>query len=246
MYIEEDGMRLYAELELPEGAGEKCPLVIMVHGITGHCEEPHILAAARAARDCGYATLRADLYGHGKSDGEFRNHTLYKWLNNLLTLIDYARSLDFVTDLYLCGHSQGGLAVMLAAALKRDVIRGLIPLSPATMIPSGAREGRVLRYRFDPEHVPEAITSSEGMVLNGNYFRVAQSIHVKEAIARYRGPVLILHSDTDMTVPVRCAMEAAEAYQDCRLVILSRDTHCYDLHPEKMTEALAQWLTEHR
>ena len=131
MYIMDDGIRLNAKLDMPEKHGEKCPLVIVIHGFTGHMEERHITAVAKTLDEIGYATLRVDMYGHGNSDGKFENHTLFKWLTNALTVIDYARGLDFVTDLYLCGHSQGGMTVMLAGAMKHDAIKGIIPLSPA-------------------------------------------------------------------------------------------------------------------
>ena len=130
-YITSDGIKLHAKLDKPENT-DKCPLVIVVHGFTGHMEENHIVAAQTAMNDCGVSVLRVEMFGHGGSDGEFRNHTLYKWVTNALTVVNYAKTLDFVTDLYLCGHSQGGLTVMLAAALKHDVIRGVIPMSPAT------------------------------------------------------------------------------------------------------------------
>ena len=120
MYIMDDGIRLNAKLDMPENHGEKCPLVIVIHGFTGHMEERHIVAVSQTLNSIGYATLRVDMYGHGHSDGKFEDHTLYKWLTNALTVIDYAWNLDFVTDLYLCGHSQGGLTVMLAAAMKRE------------------------------------------------------------------------------------------------------------------------------
>ena len=46
MYIIVDGMRLNAQIDRPKGTGEKCPLVIIIHGFTGHMEERHLLAAA--------------------------------------------------------------------------------------------------------------------------------------------------------------------------------------------------------
>ena len=39
MYITEDGMRLNIKIDKPEC--EKCPLVIVIHGFTGHMEEDH-------------------------------------------------------------------------------------------------------------------------------------------------------------------------------------------------------------
>ena len=133
MYILDDGIRLNAALEMPENASGPMPLALIIHGFTGHMEEPHITAVAESLRQSGIATLRVDMYGHGKSEGTFRSHTLYKWLTNALTVIDYARGLDFVTDLYLIGHSQGGLTAMLAAGMKHDQIRALVALSPACM-----------------------------------------------------------------------------------------------------------------
>ena len=84
MYIMDDGIRLNAKIDMPSGwqEGTKVPLVIIIHGFTGHMEERHIIAAADALNQVGCATLRVDMYGHGHSDGEFRNHTLYKWLTN--------------------------------------------------------------------------------------------------------------------------------------------------------------------
>ena len=245
MYIKEDGLRLNASIDMPANAGAKCPLVIVIHGFTGHMEERHILAVSRTMNEIGFATLRVDMYGHGHSDGAFKDHTLYKWLTNALTVIDYARSLDFVTDIYLCGHSQGGLTVMLAAALKHDCIRGLIPMSPACMIPELARKGELLGHKFDPDHVPDVLESWD-RELDGNYARVAQTIHVEEAIARYNGPTLIVHGDADEAVPVEYGIEAAKAYSNAKLVLIPGDTHCYDHHLDQVTDAVRAWLLEQK
>ena len=244
MYIQDDGIRLNAALEMPEGwqPGQKCPLVVVIHGFTGHIEEPHILAVSRAMNAVGFATLRADMYGHGHSDGEFKKHTLYKWLTNALTVIDYARGLDFATSLFLCGHSQGGLLVMLAAAMKRDVVRGLIALSPACMIPEIARQGELLGERFDPDHIPEVLHGWNGLELDGNYARVAQTIRVEEAIDRYPGPVLVVHGDEDEAVPVAYGVRGAQAYANGKLALIPGDDHCYNRHLDQVTAAVQEWL----
>lgn len=243
MFITDDGIRLNAVLDMPAEHAEKCPLVIVIHGFTGHSEERHILAVSRTMNEIGYATLRVDLYGHGKSEGTFHDHTLLKWMTNAMTVIDYARTLPFVTDLYLCGHSQGGLTVMLAAGMKHEVISGLIPLSPATMIPEMARKGELLGICFDPDRIPEELVSeADGWTLSGNYLRAAQMIHVEDAIARYHGPVLLVHSDTDEAVPVSCSIEAAQAYDNAKLVITHGDTHCYDDHLDEVLDAVRSWL----
>ena len=244
MFIQDDGIRLNAVLDMPAGyrPGQKCPLVVVIHGFTGHSEEEHIVAVSKGINEVGFATLRADMYGHGRSDGEFRKHTLYKWLTNALTVIDYARGLDFVTDLYLCGHSQGGLLVMLAAALKHDLVKGLIPLSPACMIPEIARRGELLGERFDPDRIPDVLHGWDGLELDGNYARVAQTIRVEEAIARYAGPVLVVHGDDDEAVPVEYGIRAAEAYANGRYALIRGDDHCYTRHLDQVVAAVQDWL----
>ena len=246
MFITSDGMKLNVKLDMPVPSEGKHPLVIVIHGFTGHMEERHIVAVSRTLNEIGFATLRVDMYGHGNSEGKFEDHTLYKWLTNALTVIDYARSLDFVTDIYLCGHSQGGMTVMLAGAMKQDQISGIIPLSPAWMIPEDARKGTLLGQNFDPDHIPDFVEAWNGNRLNGNYIRVAQTIRMEDAIDRYAGPVLIVHGDQDDAVPVEYGIRAAERYRNAKLVLIPGDTHCYDYHLDLVLDAVSAWMTERK
>ena len=242
MYIMDDGIRLNAKLELPTPGEGRHPLVIIIHGFTGHMEERHLVAVSRMFNEIGFATLRVEMYGHGGSDGAFRDHTLYKWLTNTLAVIDYARKLDFVTDIYLCGHSQGGLTVILAGGMEHDRIKGIIPLSPACMIPELARKGGLLGTPFDPDHLPDELTVWNDWKLGSNYVRVAQTIHVEEAIDRYHGPVLIVQGDQDDPSLMQSARDAAARYLNCRLVMIPGETHCYDHHLDQMVNAVKEWM----
>lgn len=235
-FIDSDGTRLHAKLDRPEGA-EKGPLCILIHGFTGHMEEDHIKAAQKAMNDAGVSVLRVEMYGHGGSDGDFKDHTLYKWVTNALAAVKYAKSLDFVTDLYLSGHSQGGLLTMLVGGMCPDVFKALLPLSPAWMIPEIAREGNVLGTSFDPKHIPDMITSGS-WELSGDYIRVAQTIHVEDEIERFEGPVLIIHGDADETVPFSYAEKAAKLYKNAELVPIHGDDHCFTKHLNEMADAV--------
>ena len=242
-YIADDNIRLHAKLDMPEGL-DKCPLAIVVHGYTGHMEETHIVEVAKAINEVGIATLRVEMYGHGKSDGEFKDHTLYKWVTNMLAVVDHVRTLDFVTDLYITGHSQGGLLVMLIAGMCPDIFKGVIPLSPAWMIPEYARKGELLGAGFDPLKIPDEIVQGEVNVLSGNYARVAQTIHPEDEIARCNGPVLIVHGDKDEAVPYEYGKKAAELYKNAKLVTIEGDDHCYNAHLDRVTAAVKEFLNE--
>lgn len=240
-----DDIRLSAVLETPEGAPEGGPLVILLHGLTSAKDRPHTLLAAQAMREAGFATLRFDLYGHGESGGEFRKHTLPKWISNTLAVIDHVRGLGY-TDLWLSGHSQGGLVAALAGAMERDRVRGLILRAPAFMIPRGAREGSLLGRDFDPDHIPDDIPVIKGLTLEGNYLRTAQAIRAEDAADRFRNPVLILQGDEDDLVPAESVKEMAARYADCDLVILPGETHHFDKHPDEMYRHIRTWLEKHK
>ena len=239
-YIDCDGIRLHAKLDRPDGV-ERGPLCILIHGFTGHMEEEHIVAVQKAMNDCGVSVLRVEMFGHGGSDGEFRNHTLYKWVTNALAVVNYAKTLDFVTDLYLCGHSQGGLLTMLIGGMCADDFKAIIPLSPAWMIPEVARAGSVLGAEFDPKHIPDRIVS-DGWELSGDYARVAQTIHVEDMIDRYEGSVLIIHGDEDEAVPYSYAEKALKLYRNAKLVTIKGDDHCYTRHLNEVVDAIKNFF----
>ena len=241
-HITDDGIQLHAKLDVPEEK-EKCPLVIVFHGLTGNMEERHITAVSSAMNEIGFATLRVELYGHGKSGGTFEQHNLMKWINNAMTVTDYAKTLDFVTDLYICGHSQGGLLTMLAAGMRADDFKAAIPMSPAIVIPDGARKGNLLGQPFDPEHVPDMVEWGDRH-LSGNYLRTAQLLDVDEAIRKYEKPVLLIHGDADEAVPIEYSIDAAKKYKNAKLVQILGDTHCYDKHLDQVTAAVKKFLGE--
>ena len=240
MYINDDGIRLSAVLKKPEGP-DRCPLVILLHGFTSAKDRPHNLLAAEAMREAGFATLRFDLYGHGESGGEFRKHTIWKWISNTMAAIDCARELGY-TELYLSGHSQGGLVAALVSGMETDRIRGLILRAPAFMIPQCARDGNLLGQRIDPELVPDSLPTIKGLTLDGNYVRVAQTIRVEDAADRFGNPVLILHGDEDDTVPLADSRRMAKRYKNCELAVIAGETHHFDRCPDRMREIIRNWL----
>ena len=241
MIIHDDGIALDAVLETPETGEDRFPLAILLHGLTSAKDRPHTILAAKSMRDAGFATLRFDLYGHGESGGEFRNHTLYKWVSNTLAVIDWARAEGY-TDLVLSGHSQGGLAAALAAGMEADRIRGLVLRAPAFMLPRWAREGSVLGYAFDPDRLPDSIPAINGLTLDGNYLRVLQTIYTEDAVDRYRGPVLILHGDEDDTLPLGDSREMAARYADCELAVMHGETHHFDRCQEEMQDLIRDFM----
>lgn len=240
--IWDQDIRLVGLLERPNP--ENCPLVIVLHGFTSSKDRPHTVAACKAMAEAGFASLRFDLYGHGESGGTFRTHTLQHWVSNTLAVLNFVNKLDFVTEVWFSGHSQGGLTAALAAGQEPEQVRGLILRAPAFMIPHCARAGNLLGQRFDPEQIPAELPTIKNLRLDGAYIRIAQTIHVEDAIDSFPGPVLILQGDRDEVVPLRDVQAAASRYQNCKLEVLEGETHHFNQYPERMQAAIQRFLKE--
>ena len=232
-YFPSGGIRLHYKLDLPgDEAGSRFPLVLVIPGLTGHMEEPHITAIADALPLSGYACLRAELYGHGMSGGSFHDHNLFLWALEIMDLIDYVRKMDSVSEIYLCGHSQGGTAAVLGAGLKPDALDGLILLAPAMLMKENAMTGGFPEKFFDPERIPD-----ETLVFDD----------FDDAIRLYGNrPVLVVHSKTDELVPFRYGEETAAAYQNAELVSIEADDHCFETHIDLVTGAMVRFLDKIR
>lgn len=238
--LPDDGIALSAVLEKPEAG--RCPLVVHLHGFSSNKDKPHNVAACEAMREAGCATLRIDLYGHGESGGLFRDHTLYKWISNTLTALDWARRQAFVSSVFLSGHSQGGLVAALVAGMAPDLVRGVILRAPAFIIPVCAREGQMLGRSFDTAQIPDEIPLFNGLTLGGHFVRVAQTVHAEEAVDRFPGPALLIHGDEDDTVPLADSQAAAARYRRGEIVVIHGETHHFNQHPEQMKAAIRAWL----
>ena len=241
LYIECDGMKVHAKLDLPAEQKERMPVLILFPGLTGHIEEVHIKAVKDTAVDCGYAVLRAELYGHGLSDGRLQDHDVLIWMHQAMRVIDYAAMLPFADGIVVSGHSQGGLTAVLSAGLMADKVKALMPLSPAINIWDGARKGELFGYSFDTKHIPEIYPKYGN--LSGNYLRAAAMLPVEAAVERFSGPVLIVHGRKDEAVDHHYAKWLKDQYRQARLITVE-DGHQYENCLDEVLAAARIFLTE--
>jgi pimeloyl-ACP methyl ester carboxylesterase len=132
-----DGRIMHAKLYRPRAATANSPMpgVVAIHGyINSHeTQAPYAIELARR----GYVVLAVDQPGHGYSDppafaGGFGGPDA----------LSYLRSLDFVDldQVVLTGHSMGGWAVLIAAAVMPDDYAGVM-ISGSSTGTFGAPEG---------------------------------------------------------------------------------------------------------
>ena len=240
-FIEDGGIPLHLKLSRPDDK-DSGKLVLVFHGFTGHMEEPHLVALTEKLVGSGYSVLRADLYGHGESGGEFKDHTILKWLENAEAVTACAEQLDGVSELYLCGHSQGGLMALLFAAENPGRFNGIILLAPGISIPDDVRRGNFLGETFDPENIPDEITTWEGLTIKGEYLRTMMDVDPYAVARCILTPTLVIHGSEDEVIPVDYAHRLVKELPAGESCIIPLGDHCFDLLHEPMADAAVSFL----
>lgn len=117
--IKRDGLNLRGDLLRPNA--EKSPVAIIFHGLMANKDGNNKIADALLER--GIAIIKFDFNGHGESDGDFSDMNVYSEILDAAKIIDYVRGLDFVTDIYIIGHSQGALVGGMIAGYYREYVK---------------------------------------------------------------------------------------------------------------------------
>jgi pimeloyl-ACP methyl ester carboxylesterase len=223
LYLHSGDRLLYGELLLPKGLSGALPTVICSHGINGSYRYFRNYAGMSLAMS-GFAVYCFDFYGgsdRSRSGGRMTDMTVFSERDDLNAVIDGIRMLD-TTDrerLFLLGESQGGFVAAITAARRAQDIRGLIEYNPAFCIPDDAQ----LRFNLE-EDIPEQYVQVS-CVLAHDYAAEMLDFDVYEEITGYKGPVLIVHGESDEIVDISYSEKAAEVYDHAKLVRLPGDVH---------------------
>ncbi len=114
--LKRPGLDLHVEHFRAKGM-ERLALVT-IHGFSAHCGLYRHVGAALAA--AGFAVTQFDCRGHGRSGGR-RGHvdSFADYLDDLTSVVDWARARNATLPWALLGHSMGG-AIAAAFALEAD------------------------------------------------------------------------------------------------------------------------------
>lgn len=222
--------------------GERSLLVILMHGFMSDKQDPIITAIASKLQEKRIAYIRFDFNGHGDSEGDFRNMTVANEIEDAKKVYEYARSLDFVGDIALLGHSQGGVvASMVAGELGAGSISGLVLMAPAAVLKDDALSGVILGARFDPVNIPEDVPIFNRRIGREN-IKVAQTLPIYEIATRYAGPVCIIHGMSNEIVPYRYGVRYKDGYKDAELHLVEGENHAFSRKFDEVNRIAVDFL----
>ncbi|MDO8240807.1 MAG: alpha/beta fold hydrolase [Candidatus Moranbacteria bacterium] len=104
-----DGKQIYCKLR---GSLEK-PVIVFVHGFTGHMDEHLFYNAARFFEKKGFASLRFNLYGDQDDARKLHECDLQTHAADLDRVVSYLKKKK-AQDIFAVGHSYGGPTIFLS------------------------------------------------------------------------------------------------------------------------------------
>ncbi|WP_323736153.1 alpha/beta fold hydrolase [Methanosphaera sp. ISO3-F5] len=213
-----NGQKIRGKLYLPEKK-EKQKIIILSHGLS--LNYTYMIPYAEKLYNKNIATFIFDYRGGGydcHSDGKISDMTIdteKEDLNHVINSIKQEPLID-ENNVYLGGHSQGGLVSSLVAPTRND-IRGLFLFAPAYVIPDDMKERDNPREKNVLNLMPE--------YLGEKYINSALKINIFEDIKGYTGKVFIFHGVEDKRVPIEYIVKADKVYENSVVYIYEEGEH---------------------
>ena len=237
--------KLSVVVQTPEGLaeGQKCPVVIMMHGFMGNKDGMMEKMAADNLASHGIATVKFDFNGHGESEGEFSGMTVPNEIEDAKCIYEYVKSLPFAGDVALTGHSQGGVvASMTAGDLGCENVKCVVLLAPAAVLRDDAIRGSTMGARYNPLDPPELIPLFGDKKLGGEYIRTAFNLPIYETARKYTGPACIIHGTGDQVVPYTYGERYHYIWPGSELHILPAADHGFSKNIQEVVDLMVDFL----
>lgn len=216
-------------------------LVILAHGVTGNKDRPLLIGCADALNEAGFDTLRFSFAGNGNSEGDFRQATISKEMQDLRVVID-AVSKNY-PRLCCLGHSMGGAVSTLVTAADPRV-NALVSLAGMVNTKKFADDefGEVTPdqgFMWDDEESPLSTEFMNDLRQNiGSVLPQAKKITV---------PWLLLHGSADDVVnPSDSTDVASLGLKNVSLQRIDGADHVFSepSHLATVAKTVANWLSQ--
>jgi alpha-beta hydrolase superfamily lysophospholipase len=198
---------------IPARDGAPGPGVVLVHG--WESARDRTLPMAIFLHAAGFHCLTFDVRGHGANAAEVDPISAGEF--GLGALAGFVAILERpeVTEAAISGHSMGAIGAILAAAADARVAAIVSTSAPADPYRLTRQTFRLARLP-----IPNLIAYPLAWLTTHVYLRprhhVVREISATQAIARYHGPVLLVHGAEDVVVPASHLQRLARAAKAAR------------------------------
>jgi pimeloyl-ACP methyl ester carboxylesterase len=215
-----NGVEIIGFLERGEGrlawrrvAGQG-PTVVWLGGFASDMTGTKAQALAEWARAAGRDFLRFDYFGHGASDGDFRDGTISRWRADALAVLDELTKGPVV----LVGSSMGGWISCLVALSRSERVAAMVLVAPAADFTE-----KLMQPGLPPEALDALARDGEWTRpsdYEGGGYPITQALledgarwSILDAMIPITCPVRILQGGADPDVPWRHGLDLALAIE---------------------------------
>ncbi|MBS3137406.1 alpha/beta fold hydrolase [Candidatus Woesearchaeota archaeon] len=106
-------------------------LAVVMHGLGGYKEQLEIETIANVFKEEGFTAVRFDTTNtFGESYGKYEDATTTNYYEDMLDVIIWAKKQSWYEEpFWLCGHSLGGICVLLFAEEYPEMIKAIAPIA---------------------------------------------------------------------------------------------------------------------
>jgi pimeloyl-ACP methyl ester carboxylesterase len=190
----------------------------------------------------GYNILTFDYSGCGESDDG--TITVAKQVDDLNSILNYVKSAGY-EKVGLIGCSLGGLNALKCYS---PLISTMVLWAPVT---------DKIKYTWDKRYSPEQLLEFEEkghitvekfnrkMLIDKEFLYERENVNQKELVMNVKCPVLIIHGNEDLTVPLTDSVSAINLLPSSKLEIVEGADHYFTGKNEIIVDLTVNWFLSH-
>lgn len=218
-------------------------VVILGHGYASSKESRTNKALEERLNLSKISTISYDVYGHGESKGKLEDLTITKAVNSLLAAYQFAKNKDY-KNIGLSGSSFTGIVSLIASTKARFSVLALkCPVFDskklwdsrlsADEIEQWKTDGHIVRFKNK---------------MSFELYKDASQYDMNKVAASISIPTLVVHGDSDNTVPLSQAKELVDNLSgEKKLIIIKEADHFFKNQEnfEEMVDHITEWFVSH-
>ncbi len=232
-------------LHIPEE--EKPPLVVMCHGFQNSKTDKKAVKMGRALQEKGICVFRFDFEGCGDSQGEAKEATIKKWVEDLDVAIKTTQKevdLD-MTRVAFIGISLGSVIASLFAKESK------IPIKTMVFWSQGFDQKSLLEKWHDgadKEKIKrEGVVYKKDKEIGRDYYLENKNKDYSPVLSELKLPILIIHGKEDKDVPFHLSWQLEKKHKNIALIGLLGANHKFNDYSaqNRLIKETLKWIKKH-
>lgn len=216
-------------------------LAILCPGFLDTKDYQHLIELANDLAKNGYVAVRFDPTGTWESGGSVNQYSISQYLEDIRSIINFMLKEKAHRNVFVIGHSIGGMLSILYAARDPRVTKVVSIMSPFAYVRPNREDERgetsewaATGFHHSERDIPNSDKIKE---FSTPYSFVIDSrkYNARDEVSKLQAPLLLIAGEEDEHVPVEyMKMIYDSANEPKKLVVMEGMGHDYRHHPEEV------------